>query len=159
MSISNEISRIRSAKQNIKSSIERRGVPVGEEDTLGVYAEKISSAPFAVRGTFTPEEDATEFILSGLDFSPKIVYCSCLEFEENTIANSIEFFALCKQGYGVVRYRNSELERLLSNIGINSSVVQWYEDGVKFTVVQGSIPKFFKAGYTYEYFVMGGFEL
>ncbi len=157
MSIINEIERLQSAKQDVKLSIEKRGVPVSTEDTLSVYAQKVDSAPFAARGTFTPEEDTIQFTLRGLGFEPKTVVMGCLEYDNNAVANSIELVVLWNGGFGGLRYRNDDLTRAFASIGIDSSVVVWYNDGVKITVSQTQGEKFFKAGYTYEYFVSGGF--
>ena len=124
---------------------------------INLYADKINSAPYAIRGTFTPEEDTIVFELSGLSFTPKTVYCSCTGFENNAVMNAIDVFSLCKNSYGFIRYYNDNCEKMISNIGLNSSVVQWFDNGIRFDIVQGNIKKVFKAGYTYEYYVTGGF--
>ena len=43
MSISNEISRIERAKQQIKDAIIAKGIDVSDSDTIGRYADKINT--------------------------------------------------------------------------------------------------------------------
>lgn len=64
MSIATEITRLQTAKANIKSAIEGKGVTVSSSATIDAYASLVSSIPtdgggstFLTRGSYTPTED------------------------------------------------------------------------------------------------------
>lgn len=66
MSIATEITRLQTAKANIKSAIEGKGVAVSSSATLDAYASLVSSIPtggggstLLARGSYTPTEDVS----------------------------------------------------------------------------------------------------
>lgn len=158
MSIADEIIRLNESKQDIKDAVEKRGVAVDESATIDRYASFVENAPYAVKGKFTPEEDTYVFSVSGVNFTPVTVVSCCTEFENNVVPGSVEALSLYRGGYSSLRFRDDIGTRMYASISIDSSAVVWTDNGVEFTVSQNTGPKLFKAGYTYEYIVSGGFS-
>lgn len=158
MSIASEITRIENAKKKMKSSIEKRGFSVGGSATLDKFSNLIDKFPYIIKGSFTPNEDTAVFAVNGLSFVPKLVFMDCLEFEGNVVAGAIEYVVLNKESYGMLRYRGDDLTRLITSISLNSSAIEWEDNGLVFTVSQTSASRVFKAGYTYNYIICGGYS-
>ncbi len=158
MSIANEIERISQSKENLKSSLEARGAVVDEGVAIDSYKEIFDSCPYAVRGFFTPEEDTTAFSITGLKFTPHSLTLDSLELYSNAVSNAILMAMCVKDNAGVVVcYKENGTERYLRGIGPTSSAVSWGEKEVTF-VLPESLGQTFKAGYTYEYIISGGFS-
>ncbi len=160
MSIANEINRIISAKENIRESIEKRGISVDNDALVDSYGEKIESAPYAVKGFFTPEADTQVFSLSGLPFAPKAVYMFC---DELYTMNVDDVVVLSAHGEGVrgVTVSRTGGSNTTSFLSPTSSLAQWNTDGYSIDLSKSSGAMknvWFKAGYTYEYYIAGGFS-
>ncbi|MBQ4569244.1 MAG: hypothetical protein IJA62_04235 [Ruminococcus sp.] len=160
MSIANEISRIKNAKEVIRSAVEKRGVTLEDSVLVDSYAAVIESAPYAVKGSFTPEADTQVFSISGLPFAPKSIYLVSNELYSAGVENGV---ILLTNGDGLrgscVSYADGT--RLTSFISENSSLDVWSADGYEIDLSKSSSTISgwaFKAGYTYEYYITGGFS-
>ena len=158
MSIASEIKRLKDAKQDIKDAIEKRGVAVSESLKIDSFAAVINSAPYGIRGTFTPEEDTQVFSISGLPFSPESVYVVCNELYNSGIVDAICLFVHSKDKRGMA-LSWGETARLFSALSEGSKLSVYKDDGYEFDVSesQGMSTNVFKAGYSYDYYISGGF--
>lgn len=157
MSIKNEINRLQSAKQDIKNAIEKRGVIVEDSLKLDSFANVLGTAPYAVCGTFTPEEDTQVFSVNGLPFSVDNVYIVCGDLSINSVVDAIYMVVHAKGDRGAAVHW-SENGRALNGISENSTLSEYREDGYTFDASksQGMSNDVFKAGYTYNYYIGGG---
>lgn len=157
MSIVSEIERIIGAKTQLRNALEIRGVAVSENETIDSYAQKLKSCPYVVKGTFTPEEDTKILAVSNLSFTPEIIVFCCSELENVSLLNSIVNGYLQKGSTGLIRIRNGETTFQTMNIVAESATTTWEASGVTFSSpdVRDYV---FKAGYSYEYVVIGGNE-
>lgn len=155
MSIANEISRIKSAKEEIRTSIEIRGASIEENLTIDFYPKILESMPYAVKGEFTPEEDTQLFSIKGLPFTPEYIYVGCNDLYLSGVENSVILYSHGKSCRGV--FLGYDGENKTSNIiSPTSSMAVWGDNGYSFDT---SVTSYcFKAGYTYEYIIAGGFS-
>lgn len=161
MSISDEIIRIKNAKENLKVSLQKRGTEISGDVLIHDYYSVLDSAPYAVKGTFTPEADTKVFSINGLPFAPAAVYIVCNELHNLKVDNATVF---CVQGKGYrgarIGYFENDPGLSASFISENSGLTKWLDDGYEIDFSQsGSSMQYsvFKAGYTYTYFISGGF--
>lgn len=75
MSIASEIKRLITAKSNLKTSFQKRNIPI-ENETIDKYAEKLDFAAVALNGSFVPEQDTRIFQIKGLSFTPTAIQIS-----------------------------------------------------------------------------------
>ena len=158
MSIADEIKRISQSKESLKSSLESRGASVSENTTIEIYPEILESCPHSVRGFFTPEEDTNTFSVTGLKFTPHSLTLDSLELYSNAVSNAILMVMCVKNNAGTVIYYKEDSTRYLRGIGPDSANVSWGENVVTFSLPE-SLGQTFKAGYTYEYIISGGFAV
>ncbi len=157
MSIAKEIERLQSAKQDIKSSIEKHGVPVSDDATLDLYSQILDTVPYTVKGTFTPEEDTDRFEISGLAYVPQTLSVSCQELYSNVVAASVVFVYAMKGNTTSIWYTASDMKGTGANAGPNTSVITWGENSVIFKIPAADTKGYLKKGYTYDYVISGGF--
>lgn len=153
MSIANEITRIKGAKEALKSSIEKRGASVSENITIDAYPQLLESMPYVIKVTFTPEEDTQQFSISGLPFAPEFVYAGCNELYALNINNSVIFYTQGKNLRGAL-YGCEGTNKTSIIISPTSSMATWENDGYSFNI--SAKPYCFKAGYSYVYIIAGG---
>ena len=159
MSIVSEIIRLQTAKQEIRNALEKHGVVVDENSCLDTFAEAVENAPYAVTGTFTPEEDTQLFSVEGLPFEPETVY---LSIEEDVIVSGIVL--LMGKGKGNLGFASSysvEGAQTSTKLSINSALVSFSKNGVSFNSALSSgrlSDGWFKAGYTYMYYIVGNYN-
>lgn len=159
MSIAKEIERLKSAKQDIKASIEKRGVTVSDNSTLDVYSQLLETVPYAVKGTFTPEEDTDVFEINGLGYVPSTLSLSCYELYCNVVEKSIVFVYALKGNTALIWFTDSNKQSTGATVSPNvTSIVYFGENNIKITIPSANSRGFFKKGYTYDYVVSGGFE-
>lgn len=156
MSIANEIKRLQNAKQELKSAIEKRGVSVQTIDNLDVFASKLDSVPFAVKGTVTPEEDTLTVEINGLNFVPEYILLHCDELEKTTVVGALRNAWFRKNHLGALSYWKSSGVSTTANLSTTSNVVLFYDTGITLKLPDSGIA-YFKKGYTYEYIISGGF--
>lgn len=162
MSIAEEITRLQNAKESIKNSMEKRGAELSEDLLISDFASLIDSIPCVVKGSFTPEEDTKVFSISGLPFAPEFIYLVCNDLYGTEISNATIY--VC-HGNG---YRGSRLGYLdttegvaASNLSPDTTLASWTDDGYEIDFSKSTSATglaIFKAGYTYTYFVAGGFK-
>ena len=156
MSIANEIERIMNAKADIKRELELRGVAVDEDKTIDDYGYALSSCPYAIRGFFTPEEDTNSFSISDLPFVPHSFEFGCDGLTSSAVSMALINGHAIKGNNGVVcMYNNNNVKSSL-NITPTSSAVSWSDSAFSIEI-PASRGYVFKAGYTYEYLMTGGF--
>ncbi len=160
MSIANEISRIKGAKETIKSAVEKRGVSIGDNVLMDLYSTIIESAPYAVKGYFTPEADTKVFSINGLPFAPRSVYLVSNELYNAGVDNSVILLTNGDGLRGNCVYCGDGA-KTTAFISENSSLDVWSEGGYEIDLSKSSSSIsecVFKAGYTYEYYITGGFS-
>ena len=155
MSISSEIERLISAKESLKSEIVNRGGDVSQENLVSDYTDKLKACPYAVTGRFTPESDTGIFGLSGLAFTPTTIYIVSNEVSDLSLPSSIRVFSKGRALRGIVAYTDENGSQRISSVAADLPVEQWQDDG--YTVTFPSTLGYFKSGYTYDYYVSGGF--
>ncbi len=161
MSIANEITRIKNAKSTIKDAVVKRGVSLGSSALIDTYGAKLESAPYAVRGYFTPEADTSVFSVSGLPFRPKTAYIVCNELQNITISNTIIVFVNGDGLRGVSLFWGNNETRKTTSFSEDTTLTTWTQGGFSLNVQMASSEfgsAVFKAGYTYEYYITGGFS-
>lgn len=161
MSISNEIIRLKNAKESIKNSIEKRGVTIPSGALIDTYSNSLESAPYSFKGLFTPEVDTQSFSIGGLPCKPCAFYIVCNELYNAGVLNSVIFIAHGNGTRGCCTAYITE-GRIATYISENSPLAVWSDSGYKIDLSKssGSMSDcFFKAGYTYEYYIAGGFPV
>ena len=163
MSIANEITRIINAKKEIAQAVSKRGTAVDDTQKINSFAQMIENAPYAVKGYFTPEEDTSVFSVSGLPFAPTVVYMVCNELFSAGISNSVIMLSHGNNYRGVKIGFNDSLDSVSTSfISEVSTLCDWSGDGYSIDFSRSSSANtrnsVFKAGYTYVYFVSGGFS-
>lgn len=155
MSIVEDLSRIINAKNSLRTVIQSRGIQIGENARISDYAEILTSLPYIIKGSFTPEEDVYVFSLSGLDFTPESVLFWNNELATNLVAGGIFSGYLYKGELGAVMYSQNGSNMTFAKITPQSTMLKWDENGVNMTIPASSETTF-KKGYTYNYVVIGG---
>lgn len=160
MSIANEISRLQTAKQEIKNSLQQHGVIISEEALLNEYATAIDGAPYAVTGFFTPEEDTQVFSVEGLPFELETVYVSLTE--DIVVNGMVTVLGKTKDCFGIASGFTIDSGALITTrLVLESRLIQFTEKGCVFNcgLSSGYIGQTcFKAGYTYKYFLVGNYN-
>lgn len=157
MSIASEIERLRTAKQNIKSAINKRGVPVSDTAALDEYSGLVDVIPRVFKGTFTPEEDTDTFQLNELDFFPVTISVACKELENSSVESSVVFAYAFREFASTACFVTPSMERKFVFIRSTSEVVTWSDNSVLIKIPSAEQNGFYKKGYTYECVVTGGF--
>lgn len=152
MSIANEVERIVSAKNELKTELALRGADI-KNDTLDTFASKLKELMHCIKGEWTPEEDTATFGTSGLNFYPEIVVVFNRDMHSLDITEAVSLAVLIRGSTGIVRYRKSDGQISHANVAPTSSVALWSDSGYEVTM-PGSSAKFI-SGYTYEYYVLG----
>lgn len=111
----------------------------------------------SVRGYFTPQEDTPIFSISGLPFKPRSLNISNRELYSNISVKSIISYGQIDGYPGVFVTGKSETDFYVLCIKPDSTAVKWSDDGFEVTIPE-SLGYHFKAGYTYEYILSGGFN-
>lgn len=152
MSIATDIERVIEAKEALKVSIKNRGVDVVDTESLDVYDEKIKACPFAIRGTITPTVSTGTVEITGLPATPTHFSIYCPELMENPISRAYVMWTRTNGGYasGFRTVSTADFTQVLSEKG-----GEYGEGYFSFTTAGTSK---FRAGYTYEYYVTGGFS-
>ena len=158
MSIASEITRLRGAKEDIRSAVEKRGILAADSQKLSDYPPLIESVPYAVKGTVTPEEDADIFEIKGLGFVPQSISVVCGDYEKNPVENALGYFHLCRGRMGIFMFIDKTLSKKFVNLSSGSSVYSWSDDGVTFYAPNPESYGYFKKGYTYDFIITGGFD-
>jgi hypothetical protein len=158
MNIATETQRLIQAKADLKASIEKRGANISTESRIDTFASILDSCPYAVEGTFVPENDTKTFEISGLTFTPKSLFIVCSN-ECVSSGSGIPLSIIGVNGIkglkGFVQHRDNSLTVNIAYLGESSSIFAWSEDGVKVTV---PIERYFKSGLVYNYYILGGVE-
>ncbi len=160
MSILNEIKRLKNAKESIKGSIEKRGVTVPQGARIDTYSDVLESAPYGFKGLFTPEVDTQSFSIGGLPCEPSTFYIVCNELHQAGVKNSVIFIVHGNGARGCCTAYSTDA-RTTTYISESSPLAVWSESGYEIDLSKSSSSMsdwFFKAGYTYEYYIAGGFS-
>ncbi len=158
MSISEEIKRLQNAKSEIKTALIKRGAQVEESESLDSFGKILEATPYALRGEFTPESDTPEFSLSNLNFKPHSLVIVNRELFTSIVDTAVTLATVMRNNGGALLfYKENATTHTLRTISSNSSVVSFGEDSVTFTLPE-SLGCGFKAGYSYEFILSGGFE-
>ena len=157
MSIANEIVRLKNAKADMKTALEKRGALVAKDTALDVYSEILESVPYTIHGTFTPEEDTDTFEMNALSFKPQVLVLTCLDLENVVVPSSIALVVGRENNPGGVYYYSPASEKRFAFIKSNSDVITWNENSVKVKVISAN-SGYFKKDYTYRYVLTGGFN-
>ena len=156
MSIATETQRLIQSKADLKYSIEKRGANITADDRIDTFASVLDSCPYAVEGTFVPEEDTKTFEISGLQFTPTSLFivCSpeCVSNGSGTPLSIIGINAI-KGLRGFLQHRDTSLVVSVAYMKENTSAFAWNENGVKVTI---PIDRYFKKGLIYNYYITGG---
>ena len=152
MSIANEVQRILVAKDELKTELMLRGANV-ENDTLDTFASKLRELMHCIKGEWTPEEDADSFGISGLSFCPEIAVVFNRELHSIDITEAINLVVMIDDSTGYIRYRKSDGLISNANVSPSSPVFSWSDTGC--TVNLPANTGCFKAGYSYEYYILG----
>ena len=158
MSIATETQRLIQAKADLKNAIEKRGANISTENTIDTYSDILDTCPFAVNGTFVPEDDTKIFDISGLSFTPTSLFIVCsveCVSSGNGTPLSIIGINVIKGFKGFVQHRDDSLNVNIAYLGATSSMFAWSENGVKVTI---PIDRYFKKGLVYNYYISGGSE-
>lgn len=156
MSITTELQRISQAKADLKTSIEKRGVTVPTVNKIDTFAELFDSAPFAVKGTVTPEEDTLTVEINGLNFVPEcIVFHNC-ELATTSVPSALRNIWFRKNHSGVLTYYKSTGVSTTAQLSLESDIVFWNDTGITLMLPDNG-SAYFKKGYTYEFIISGGF--
>lgn len=161
MSIATETQRLIQSKADLKYSIEKRGANITADDRIDTFASVLDSCPYAVEGTFVPEEDTKTFSLSGLPFAPTSLLLICSDEvakSSNKTPDAVVCSALQKGLYGSLLYSSASGGSQLGSVKPTSSMVQWNADGINFTI-SSTLTSTFKTGLIYTYYITGGIEL
>lgn len=156
MSIASEIERLNSAKENIKTAVIKRGTDVSDAATLDAYSQLIENCPYAINGSFTPEEDTDTFVLSGLNFGPDVLYISCPDLEGVAVDTAILIACCYKDNLGGIYYYSPTLDKKFALLKPTTKIFTWSQNGVEFKITTTN-DALFKKGYTYKYACAGGF--
>jgi hypothetical protein len=155
LSIASEIKRILQAKLDLKTSFQRRGIPI-EDDTLDTYANKLDIAAGAVQGTFIPDKDTRAFEIKGLYFEPTAISISNNELYDKPIADAIISYSQQKEYCGSVVYGDLTGSSATANpVAAHSFAISWEKDGFLIEIPY-SVGLVFKAGYVYNWIISGG---
>lgn len=152
MSIATEIERIISAKTGLKAELLSRGADVNNL-RINDYASKLREMMYCIQGECTPEEDTVYFNVNGLRFCPEILVAFNREMHTTNLTEAVSLVVLTKGSTSSIRYRRADGQVHHANVSAVSSVVSWSDTGC--TVIMPESSGFFKAGYTYEYYVLG----
>ncbi len=156
MSIAKEIVRLKNAKADMKTALEKRGAEVGDT-TLDLYPEILETIPYVIQGTFTPEEDTDTFEMNALSFNPQAFVLTCIDLENVVVPSAIALVVGRENNPGGVYYYTPASEKKFAFIKSNSDVITWNENSVKVKIISAN-SGCFKKGYTYRYVVSGGFN-
>ena len=158
MSIVSEIQRLDNAKESIRTEMTKRGLAVSDSEKLDAYGGVLASYPYVTRGSFTPEEDTENFVISGLCYSPVAVCVACEELIDVKVASSI-IYALAYKGHaGTIHYVSPSSEKQLANVYHKSSIISFEDNAVSVNIPSAETQGYFKKGYTYDFVVTGGFQ-
>lgn len=152
MSIANEVERIISAKIELEAELVSRGADV-KNTTIDNYAPKLKELLYCTQGECTPEDDTITFNVSGLNFCPEILVAFNRELHTLSVTEAVSLAVLTKGSTSLIRYRRADGQVSQANVSSSSAVVSWSDCGCIVTMPASS--GYFKAGYTYEYYILG----
>lgn len=162
MSIASEITRLQTAKADLKTAIEGKGVTVPSSATLDDYADLVDDIQtgggggYFAEGTYTLVSESVTFSVS-VNFNPKYVYAFVSNWRE---LGHTSWKRACVAGkMSGVQQRVQILSRYLNNAygstgNITDSPVASYSNGT-LTFDSGSGSQTFPAGAVIEWFAAG----
>lgn len=156
MSIASEIERLQTAKADLKTAIEKRGITVGDT-TIENYTQLLNNCPYSMKGQFTPSEDTNIFSIQNLPFKPHTIIISNIELYNSIISGAVICYAQINTYPGVFTCGSEDGQSLIT-LGIkpNSTAVNFL-DNAFILEMPSSLDYKFKAGYTYEFIISGGY--
>lgn len=156
MSIASEVSRLQSAKADLKTAIEARGVLVGTDEKIDTYASKIGEITTMVKGQWSPETDTTIFSISDLSFVPEVVFVVISGSEEGLPPNSVVSYVKGRKCTGNLKFVNSSGNSGSLSVISGTSAETWTNNGYTLNIPYPDTHGYFRSGYTYHFFVAGG---
>ena len=115
------------------------------------------SSTNAVRGTFTLEADTAIFSIDNLPFNPCNFTIGCSDLYTTPVANAIVVTCHTEGVTGNIHYYNSSKALKGGTLDPTDPNVTGYTDN-SLTINYTGWGMYFKAGYTYDYIISGGFE-
>lgn len=122
------------------------------------YYKIVTSASDTVKGSFTPTEDLSSITLTDVPVTPFYIYVVCKELSSGAkpegYKTALIFLSKHKSTVGELKYYSSSGTAYLQNISKTTSYVTFNNDGT--VTLSPSSGKVFKAGFTYDYYIIGG---
>lgn len=147
-------------KYNLRTELQKYcATEISNSVSFTNYDKIVRSAYSAVKGSFTPTEDKSSITISQIPKQALYILVECKELCKGKPAGyqtAITGLSKQKAVAGEIRYYNSSGNQAVQTIA-KTGVVDFNSDGT--ITLKPSSGKVFRAGFTYDYYIIGGYAV